>query len=195
MLPGHPPPLAPADVYRPLTDLVRAALPDVRVSLEPGRAVVANAVIAAYEVMAVKRRPDGQVFVAVAGGMSDNPRPALYQSEYHALVDGRTGPSRPVTVVGHHCESGDVLIRSIDLPGDVAVGDCLLVAACGAYHLSMASNYNLTPRPALLAVTSTTVEVAVRRETVQEVLSRDSVVSRATHAGGALDRMAGHMSR
>jgi diaminopimelate decarboxylase len=113
--------------------------------------------------------------VAVDGGLSDNPRPALYGARYTARLLGRLSPSADehVTVVGQHCEAGDVLIEDALLPADVRHGDLLAVPSTGAYHHSMASNYNLTPRPPLIGVAEGRGRVLVRRETVDDLLARD----------------------
>jgi diaminopimelate decarboxylase len=126
----------------------RAGLPVPRLTVEPGRGLIGPAGVAVYRVLAVKRT-GGRTFVAVDGGMSDNPRPALYGVRYAPRLVGRrtTAPLAPVTMVGRHCEAGDVLAAGVPLPGDVRPGDLLAVPAAGAYHLSMASAYNLVGRP------------------------------------------------
>ncbi|WP_395571918.1 diaminopimelate decarboxylase [Streptomyces sp. BK79] len=151
-----------------------AGLPRPRLVIEPGRAVAGPAGVALYRVLAVKHTGD-HVFVAVDGGMSDNPRPALYGVRYAPRLVGRrsaAGPAR-VTVVGRHCEAGDVLASDVDLPGDVHPGDLLAVPVAGAYHLSMASGYNLVGRPPLTAVRDGHARLLVRRETLEDIGSRD----------------------
>lgn len=120
-----------------------AKLPVPRLTIEPGRALVGPAAVAVYRILTVKRT-SGRTFVAVDGGMSDNPRPALYGVRYAPRLIGRRSTAAPslVTVVGRHCEAGDVLADDVLLPGDVRPGDLLAVPAAGAYHLSMASGYN-----------------------------------------------------
>jgi diaminopimelate decarboxylase len=107
--------------------------------------------------------------------MSDNLRPALYGARYHAAIVSRTSPAAPVLarVVGKHCESGDVVVHDVDLPGDVVAGDLLAVPVTGAYGRSMASNYNLVPRPPVVAVAGGLSRVLVRRETVDDLLGLD----------------------
>ena len=107
--------------------------------------------------------------------MSDNPRPALYGARYDAHLVGRPTNAAWVTatVVGRHCESGDVLARDVTLPADVAAGDLLAVPGTGAYHHAMASSYNLVPRPPVVAVADGTARAWVRRETVDDLLARD----------------------
>ncbi|MFF5301327.1 diaminopimelate decarboxylase [Streptomyces sp. NPDC013161] len=152
----------------------RAGLPVPRLTLEPGRAIVGPAGVAVYRVLAVKRTGD-RTFVAVDGGMSDNPRPALYGVRYAPRLIGRpaTAPPRPVTVVGRHCEAGDILADEVALPGDVRPGDLLAVPAAGAYHLSMASGYNLVGRPPVVAVADGIARVLVRRESLDDMNRRD----------------------
>jgi diaminopimelate decarboxylase len=152
----------------------RAGLPVPRLTLEPGRAIVGPAGVAVYRVLAVKRTGD-RTFVAVDGGMSDNPRPALYGVRYAPRLIGRpaTAPPRLVTVVGRHCEAGDILADEVALPGDVRPGDLLAVPAAGAYHLSMASGYNLVGRPPVVAVSDGIARVLVRRESLDDMNRRD----------------------
>ncbi|MFE4959755.1 diaminopimelate decarboxylase [Streptomyces sp. NPDC056653] len=152
----------------------RAGLPVPRLTLEPGRAVVGPAGVAVYHVLAVKRTGE-HTFVAVDGGMSDNPRPALYGVQYAPRLIGRpsSAPPRLVTVVGRHCEAGDVLADDIALPGDIRPGDLLAVPTAGAYHLSMASGYNMIGRPPVVAVSEGTARVLVRRESLDDMSRRD----------------------
>ncbi|MCM2424351.1 diaminopimelate decarboxylase [Streptomyces sp. RKAG337] len=152
----------------------RAGLPLPRLTIEPGRAIAGPAGVAVYRVLSVKDT-GGQRFVAVDGGMSDNPRPALYGVRYAPRVIGRgsTAPVRPVTVVGRHCEAGDVLAAGAALPDDVRPGDLLAVPVAGAYHLSMASGYNLVGRPPVVAVHDGSARLLVRRETLMDMSVRD----------------------
>lgn len=158
-----------------LTEACAAAgLPVPRLIIEPGRAVAGPAGVALYRVLAVKRTGD-HTFVAVDGGMSDNPRPALYGVRYAPRMIGRhsTAAPAPVTVVGRHCEAGDVLAADVELPGDLHPGDLLAVPVAGAYHLSMASGYNLVGRPPVAAVTAGHARLLVRRESLDDIRSRD----------------------
>ncbi|MFF1359792.1 diaminopimelate decarboxylase [Streptomyces sp. NPDC058297] len=152
----------------------RAGLPVPRLTLEPGRAIVGPAGVAVYRVLAVKRTGN-HTFVAVDGGMSDNPRPALYGVRYAPRLIGRpsSAPPRLMTVVGRHCEAGDILADEVALPGDVRPGDLLAVPAAGAYHLSMASGYNLVGRPPVVAVSDGIARVLVRRESLDDMSRRD----------------------
>ncbi|MEU6986706.1 diaminopimelate decarboxylase [Streptomyces sp. NPDC046324] len=151
-----------------------AALPVPRLAIEPGRAVAGPAGVALYRVLAVKTTGD-QVFVAVDGGMSDNPRPALYGVRYAPRLVGRhsTAGARTTTVVGRHCEAGDILAADVELPGDTRPGDLLAVPVAGAYQLSMASGYNMVGRPPVVAVDGGTARLLVRRETLDDLRSRD----------------------
>jgi diaminopimelate decarboxylase len=146
-----------------------------RVTAEPGRSIAAAAAITLYTVGTVKELPGIRTYVAVDGGMSDNPRPVLYGSGYEAFLPRATDAERPrpVTVVGKHCESGDVLVRDACVPDDLAVGDVLATPCTGAYGHSMASNYNKVPRPPVLFVRNGTVREAVRRETLDDLLHLD----------------------
>ena len=120
-----------------------------------------------------------RTYVAVDGGMSDNPRPATYGAEYEAAIPARIGARRPLvaTVAGKHCEQGDLLVRDAHLPADVAVGDVLITPVTGAYGYSMASNYNLVPRPAVVFVRDGEPRVVVRRETLDDLVARDLLES------------------
>lgn len=153
----------------------RYRVPVPRLTVEPGRAIVGPAGVVLYRVISVKHRPGGRTFVAVDGGMSDNPRPALYGSHYTVRMIGR--PSRalstPVTVVGRHCESGDVLATDVALPEDVHVGDLLAMPVAGAYQLSMASGYNAVAKPPVVAVRAGASRLLVRRETEEDLLRRE----------------------
>ncbi len=116
-----------------------------------------------------------RTYVAVDGGMSDNPRPATYGAAYEACIPARVGEARPfvATVAGKHCEQGDLLVRDAHLPADIAIGDVLATPATGAYGYSMASNYNLVPRPAVVFVHDGHARVVVRRETLDDLVVRD----------------------
>lgn len=149
--------------------------PRPQLTIEPGRAISARAGVTLYRVVAVKSQPGGRTFVAVDGGMSDNPRVALYGAKYTVALANRHTPTpcTTVTVVGRHCEAGDVVVRDAQLPADIHPGDLLAVACTGAYHHSMASNYNVVGRPPLVAVSDGRCRTLVRRETITDLLSRD----------------------
>ena len=147
-----------------------AGLPKPQLVFEPGRSLVGRAGLTLYRVGVVKRN-GGTTWVAVDGGMSDNPRPALYAARYSALLANRAGepPARTYAVCGKHCESGDVLIEQASLP-EPGRGDVLAVPATGAYSLSMASNYNALPRPAAVLVGNETARSIRARESVETLL-------------------------
>ncbi|MFE6891458.1 diaminopimelate decarboxylase [Streptomyces sp. NPDC057694] len=158
-----------------LSDACAAAgLPVPRLIIEPGRAIAGPSGVALYHVVSVKQT-GGRTFVAVDGGMSDNPRPALYGVRYAPRLVGRAGSAAhaPMTVVGRHCEAGDVVAADVPLPADVRVGDLLAVPVAGAYHLSMASGYNLVGRPPVAAVRDGRARLLVRRESMEDIRSRD----------------------
>ncbi len=148
---------------------------DVRVLVEPGRAVVASAAVTLYTVGTVKEVPGIRTYVAVDGGMSDNPRPVLYGSGYEAFLPSAPTAERPrrVRIVGKHCESGDVLVHEADVPADLAVGDVLATPVTGAYGHAMGSNYNKVPRPAVVFVRDGAARPVVRRETYDDLLRCD----------------------
>jgi diaminopimelate decarboxylase len=158
-----------------LTDrLIARGLPMPELVVEPGRSIVGPAGTTLYRVGAIKQAANGTVYAAVDGGMSDNPRPALYGARYTAIVCDRpeAEPDRLYTIAGKHCESGDVLIEQLRLP-ELAPGDLLAVPATGAYNASMASNYNLLPRPAAVMAGDGRARLVQRRETIEDMLSRD----------------------
>jgi diaminopimelate decarboxylase len=172
--------LSPATLGERVTAALRSAcevrrLPMPRLTIEPGRAIIAQAGVTVYRVIGVKRAASGQVFVTVNGGMSDNPRPSLYDARYSVRLIGRvpTAAHRSVTVVGRHCEAGDVLVRDAHLPADIRPGDLLAVPTTGAYHHSMASNYNLVGRPPVVSVSRGAIRILIRRETEEDLLRRD----------------------
>ncbi|MGC0143271.1 diaminopimelate decarboxylase [Pseudactinotalea sp. Z1732] len=157
----------------------RDGLPAPAISFEPGRAIIAPAMLTLYRVGTCKpvRTEEGttRLYVSVDGGMSDNLRPALYGADYHAQVVGRDVPGDTVAarVVGMHCESGDIVVRDVRLPAGISRGDLLAVPVTGAYGRSMASNYNLVPRPGVVAVQDGAAREIVRRESVADLLALD----------------------
>ena len=154
-------------------------IPIPNLAFEPGRAIVGRAGVTLYEVGTTKPvEVDGgeRLYVSVDGGMSDNPRPALYGAEFSARIASRATDADPVLVrvVGKHCESGDVVVDAEYLPGDVAPGDLLAVPATGAYCFSLASNYNYVPRPPVVALRGGEARVVVRGESIDDLLARDA---------------------
>ena len=151
-------------------------LPRPRLILEPGRSIVGQAGFTLYRVGVVKSTGDGTTYVAIDGGMSDNPRPQLYGAVYEALLAERaTEPLAPgaFAVCGKHCESGDVLIEAARLP-EPRRGDLLAVPATGAYTLAMGSNYNALPRPAAVLVGGGTARLIRRRESLADLLALEA---------------------
>ena len=157
---------------RAVTQPVRKdrALRGATIYVEPGRGLVGRAGVALYRVVGTKRVPDVRTFVAVDGGMGDNIRPALYGAEYTAVLAARASErdTEEVTVAGRFCESGDVLIRSVRLP-TARAGDILAIPATGAYSVAMSSNYNETPRPAVVLLDGDRARVIRDRETVEDI--------------------------
>ncbi len=156
-------------------ECANAGLAVPHVVVEPGRAVVGPTTVTLYEVGTVKELVGLRTYVSVDGGMSDNIRTALYDARYTAVLASRTSTAEPrnVTLCGKHCESGDIVAHDVPLPADLAPGDLVAVPASGAYHRSMASNYNHVPRPPVVAVKDGTSRVLVRRETEADLLALD----------------------
>lgn len=146
------------------------------VTAEPGRSVVATAGVTLYRVGTIKTVPSGKCFVSVDGGLSDNPRPALYGSRYEVFQVRRPTPGTDavtVDIVGKNCESGDTLVRDARLSPDLAVGDLLCVPVTGGYVHAMSSNYNKLPRPAVLFAADGRARLVIRRETAEDLLATD----------------------
>ncbi len=152
-----------------------AGLDTPRLTVEPGRAIAGPGTVTLYEVGTVKDVDGLRAYVSIDGGMSDNIRTALYDSEYTCVLASRqsAAPAMLSRLVGRHCESGDIVVRDLYLPADLAPGDLLAVAATGAYCRSMASNYNHIPRPAVAAVRAGTARLIVRRETHDDLMRLD----------------------
>lgn len=146
-----------------------------RVSVEPGRAIVASGALTLYTVGTIKTIPGVRTYVAVDGGMSDNPRPVLYGSGYEAFLPRDVRAERPAKarLVGKHCESGDVLIFDASVPEGIVVGDIIATPVTGAYGHSMGSNYNKVPRPPVVFVANGVARLVVRRETYGDLLACD----------------------
>lgn len=165
------------DIVR--TECHRVSLPVPTISVEPGRAIIGNPGMTVYEVGTIKpvELDGGEVrhYISVDGGMSDNIRTALYDAQYSVTVASREATGVPATsrVVGKHCESGDIVVRDAQLPSDIRPGDLLAVAATGAYCRSMASNYNMLTRPAVVSVRDGQSTVLLRRETMDDLLALD----------------------
>lgn len=142
--------------------------------IEPGRWIVAEAGITLYKLGAIKEIPNVRTYVSVDGGLPDNPRPALYQAKYDAIVANKANikPEKVVTIAGKCCESGDVLIWDLNVP-KIESGDILAVLNTGAYNYSMASNYNRLPRPAVVLISDGNANLIVERETYKDLLDKE----------------------
>ena len=183
-------PLAIEDVATAITDAVASecakyGIPIPVLAYEPGRAIVGPAGITIYNVGTTKDvlvgdDADVRKYVSIDGGMSDNARPALYSADYSVLLASRESDAQPALsrVVGKHCESGDIVVRDAYLPEDIAPNDLVVVATTGAYCFSLASNYNYLARAAVVAVQDGEVDLIVRAETEDDLLSRDVKVSK-----------------
>lgn len=152
--------------------------PAPRLSIEPGRSIVAPAMLTLYEVGTIKdvmTDSGPRRYVSVDGGMSDNIRPALYDAQYTAALVSRRSDAEPVRsrVVGKHCESGDIVVYDVGLPADLRAGDLLAVPATGAYGRSMASNYNMLSRPGVVSVENGEARFIIRPETIADQLALD----------------------
>ncbi len=154
-------------------------LPMPRLLSEPGRSIIGPACVTAYTLGSRKVIPDMRTYLAVDGGMSDNPRPITYQSVYRAVVANRMSAplTETVTIAGKHCESGDILIKDITL-SETEPGDIFVVMSTGAYNYSMASNYNRLPRPAAVLVSEGEAHLILQRETYQDLIRQDRLPER-----------------
>ena len=173
------PPPDIADYADVITSAVKSRCADLgfdepRLLVEPGRSIVGRAGVALYTVGAIKDIPSVRKYVSLDGGMGDNIRPALYDAKYEAAVASRMSdpPEELVTLAGKYCESGDVLIRDITLPV-LEPGDIIAIPSSGAYVPSMASNYNLNPRPAIVMVQDGSARLIRRRESYQDMMAMD----------------------
>jgi diaminopimelate decarboxylase len=149
--------------------------PAPRLLVEPGRSLVGNAGVTVYRIGTIKEIPGVRTYVAVDGGMSDNLRPMLYGARYDAAIANRPDApaTRIATIAGMHCESGDILIRDVEL-ADPQVGDLLVTPATGAYGYAMANNYNGVPRPPVIFCREGSARVVVRRETYEDLAAHDA---------------------
>ncbi|QSZ49329.1 diaminopimelate decarboxylase [Arthrobacter sp. D5-1] len=191
-------PRPPAEIAEAMAAVVRSTcarldITPPRISIEPGRAIVGSTTFTLYEVGTLKTvrvdAPDGEDgqknvtyprrYVSVDGGMSDNARPVLYDADYSAILASRDSSAAPQLsrVVGKHCESGDIVVRDVYLPADVAAGDLLAVPGTGAYCWALSSNYNYLARPGVVAVRDGAVRLIVRGETEEDLLNRDMGVA------------------
>jgi diaminopimelate decarboxylase len=196
-------PRPPAEIAQAMAAVVRSKCAELniqapRISIEPGRAIVGTSTFTLYEVgtlktvrvdspaVSVDSADSGTVnvthprrYVSVDGGMSDNARPVLYDADYSAILASRASAAAPQLsrVVGKHCESGDIVVRDVYLPEDVAAGDLLAVPGTGAYCWALSSNYNYLARPGVVAVRDGSTRLIVRGETEEDLLNRDMGVA------------------
>jgi len=191
-------PRPPAEIAQAMAAVVRSKCAELgieapRVSIEPGRAIVGSTTFTLYEVGTLKTvrvdvpgsetGPENVTYprryVSVDGGMSDNARPVLYDADYSAILASRDSDAAPQLsrVVGKHCESGDIVVRDVYLPADVAAGDLLAVPGTGAYCWALSSNYNYLARPGVVAVRDGAARLIVRGETEEDLLNRDMGVA------------------
>ena len=146
-----------------------------KILIEPGRSIVAEAGITLYTIGNIKEIPGIRKYLIVDGGMVDNPRPILYEAKYEAALVNKIGSNLPkemVTIAGKCCESGDILIKDLELP-PASTRDLLVVFTTGAYHYSMSSNYNRLPRPAVVLVNQGKTKIIVKRETYKDIIRND----------------------
>ncbi|RAV03606.1 diaminopimelate decarboxylase [Paenibacillus sp. YN15] len=181
-------PLPIAEYVHAIVDSVHTSFagqdyPVPEIWIEPGRSIVGDAGTTLYTVGTYKEIPGVRKYVAVDGGMTDNPRPALYESQYEAMLANRAtaAPEELVSIAGKCCESGDMLIWDVSLP-KVNSGDLLAVACTGAYNYSMASNYNRIPRPAVVFVKDGSADLAVKRESYDNIVGNDLIPERMKKA-------------
>lgn len=160
----------------------RHGFPWPKIIIEPGRSIVGTAGTTLYSIGSIKEIPGIRKYVAIDGGMADNPRPSLYQARYEAVVANRLNEEvkESVSITGKCCESGDMLIWDINLP-KVKPGDLLAVLSTGAYNYSMSSNYNRLPRPGVVLVKDGHADVIVKRETHSDLLRNDVLPERLNH--------------
>ena len=146
--------------------------------IEPGRSIISTSGITLYTIGSSKQVPNGKKYVAIDGGMADNPRPSMYQAKYSAEVcNEKTSNSEKVTIAGRFCESGDILIEDIELPKMVA-GDIVCIYNTGAYNYSMCSNYNRVEKPAMVLVNSAQSDIIVNRESLEDLVAREVIPDR-----------------
>ena len=165
-----------------LADAIGCAMDEytqkLTIYIEPGRSIISTAGVTLYTIGSFKQVPNGRKYVAIDGGMSDNPRPAMYQAVYHAEVCNHKNPEKEkVTIAGRFCESGDILIEEIELP-KLQAGDILCVYNTGAYNYSMSSNYNRVEKSAMVLVNSAHSDIIVNRESLEDLIVREVIPNR-----------------
>ncbi len=178
---------APPSTYK-IADVILSSIKDgikkynlvePAIYIEPGRSIVATAGCTLYTIGSSKQVPNGKKYIAVDGGMADNPRPAMYQAKYTAVIANnvKNDDTQTVTIAGRFCESGDILIKDITLP-KTQEGDILCIFNTGAYGYSMSSNYNRVLKPAMVLVNNKKSDIIINRETYEDLISHDVVPER-----------------
>jgi|SRR5690625_355813 len=172
-------PLSNKEHVRNIVQAVEKAVQNIEIPMpeiwiEPGRSIVGDAGVSLYTVGSMKKIPDVRNYVAVDGGMADNIRPALYDAKYEAVIANKANvkPNQTVSIAGKCCESGDMLIWDLPVP-KVEPGDILAMFSTGAYGYSMASNYNRLQRPAIVFVENGTMQLVVKRESLDDIVKND----------------------
>ncbi|MDJ0625317.1 MAG: diaminopimelate decarboxylase [Candidatus Caenarcaniphilales bacterium] len=173
------------DVIKKLSETVKSLVSEFKLKepkliIEPGRSIVGRAGVTVYTVGASKEVPEGSYYISVDGGMADNPRSITYQAEYEACLANRVQSDnlKKYTLAGRYCESGDILIKDLELPVDVQSGDLIAVFGTGAYNYSMSSNYNRVPKPTMVLLNNGEAEVILRKETLEDILRNDILPTR-----------------
>ena len=163
-----------------LTDAIKKyKIEEPTIYIEPGRSIVSTAGVTLYSVGSSKQVPNGRKYVAIDGGMADNPRPSMYQAKYYAEVANKVNIEEKeiVTLAGRYCESGDILIENIELPV-LQSGDIICVYNTGAYNYSMSSNYNRVEKPAMVLVNNSQSDIIVNRESLEDLVARENIPNR-----------------
>ncbi len=162
-----------------LADALKSLPDDLTIYIEPGRSIISTSGVTLYTVGSSKQVPNGRKYVAVDGGMADNPRPSMYKAKYTAEVANKVNAeeTEEVTVAGRYCESGDILIENITLP-KLEAGDIICVYNTGAYNYSMASNYNRVEKPAMVLVNNSQSDIIVNRESIEDLVYKENIPDR-----------------
>ncbi len=160
-------------------NLAKYGLNEPKIIIEPGRSIVSNAGVTVYTTGSSKQVPEGRKYIAVDGGMADNPRPSMYQAKYYAVIANKMNEetTQTVTIAGRYCESGDILVNDAHLP-EAEPGDIICIFCTGAYNYSMSSNYNRVPKPAGIIVHEGQSDVIIKRETYQDLIAFDVIPER-----------------
>ena len=161
-----------------VTEVLSNCKEDLKIYIEPGRSIISTSGATLYTVGSSKQVPNGRKYIAVDGGMADNPRPSMYQAKYSVEVcNDKNAELEIVTIAGRYCESGDILVENVELP-ILNSGDVLCVYNTGAYNYSMSSNYNRVEKPAMVLVNSAQSDMIVNRESLDDLIARESIPDR-----------------